>query len=144
MNLEYLAIFLSVLNNLSLNGAVNHFLSMADEDHDEDWTTPDLMEFQRDRFNFAGNCEFQGRFQDLVYGAEGEDAGTMVTRLRRMALREAARGRLVGNCIGGSAALIYTREYEDVEKVVSGASRLEIVRDMRQRFGEGAVRRMGR
>ena len=49
MTLAEFAIFLSVLNNLSSNGAVDYFFSVVDVDHDEYWTIPDLREFHMEK-----------------------------------------------------------------------------------------------
>lgn len=49
MNLSEFAIFLSVLNNISSNGAVDYFFSVVDVDHDGYWTLPDLRHFHMEK-----------------------------------------------------------------------------------------------
>lgn len=49
MSLGEFAVFLSVLNNLSSNGALDYFFSIVDTDHNEMWTLPDVRHFHMEK-----------------------------------------------------------------------------------------------
>ena len=49
MTLSEFAVFLSVVNNISSNGAVDYLYTVIDVDQDERWTLPDLRQFHMEK-----------------------------------------------------------------------------------------------